>query len=66
MAVPLVVWFWPSPLSTGIERKKYFIKINIISPVSEVVARENLYGKKERLMVMGKIQKLCLYVAVAV
>lgn len=42
------------------------MKINIISPVSEVMERENIYDKKERLVVMGKIQKLCLYVAVAV
>lgn len=47
-------------LSMGMERKKYFIKINIISLVSEVVNREIIYDKKENLVIVGKIQKSCL------
>lgn len=45
---------------------KYLIKINIISPASEVMERENIYDKKERLVFMGKIHKLWFYVAVDV
>lgn len=50
------------------DRKKEVLykKINIISPVSEVVKRENMYDTKDRLVVVGMIQKLCLYIAVAV
>lgn len=31
----------------GIERKKFFIKISTISPVSEVEERESIYDQKE-------------------
>ena len=50
------------------ERKEYFIKTNLISPVSEVLEGENRHDKKrewERLLVTGKRQKSLLYIAVA-